>query len=314
MHPITLFPGERRQVLESSAGDLVTYGAVHLNVTDLARSLVFWHELLGLQIVERTTREAHLGVPDATLIVLHAGAERRVQRGYSGIYHLAIHLPNEAEFARVLLRLAAAEYPQAPTDHVMSWATYLEDPDGIGLELSLETIDRFRGYAEDEGAGIAVIDNAGRRRSGVAPLDVEEVVSHLHDRDLDRPLPAGTRVGHVHLHVDDLQRAVDFYTESIGFGLNATLTRFGMADMSAGGDFPHRLAVNTWQGQGAPQPPSDSAGLRYFELVPRSRAVLDAITDRLAAAGRMVEERGQGFFTRDSAGNTLMLRKTDSAS
>lgn len=297
----------RRQVLQSSAGDFATYGPIHLNVTDLERSLGFWHELLGLEVHERSKEEVRLGVADATLLVLRPGAQWRAQRGYSGLYHLAVHLPSEAEFARVLLRLGAAEYPQAPTDHVMSWATYVEDPDGLGLELSLETVDRFGGYVDDPSLGLAVLDSEGRRRSGVAPLDVEEVLSYLPDRDLERPMPAATRAGHIHLHVGDLQAAVDFYTSGVGFTLNMANPRLGFADMSAGGAFPHRLAVNTWQGRGAPPPPAGTAGLHHFELVLRSPAELDATAARLTAMGRTIERRTDGLFLHDPAGNGLLL-------
>jgi len=250
---------------QTTTADRVTYGAVHLDVTDLDASLRFWAGAVGLTVLERGgDGSARLGVEDHELVVLHPGATSPVRRGHTGLYHLAIHLPSEAEFARSLARLSAAGVRQAPTDHVMHWATYAWDPDGIGLELSFETLDRFDAWVTDHG-DLGVRHTDGRVTSGRDPLDLDEVFSYLPDRDVARPMPAGTRIGHVHLHVADLDAAVTFYAGH-GFELHHLMDGFGMAELSAGGSFPHRLALNTWQGAGAPPPPEGTAGLRHVEL------------------------------------------------
>lgn len=274
----------------STAADALTWGAVHLDVTDERRSLAFWSGAIGLQVLGRDADTVALGVDeDVELLVLHPGAERPWQRGHSGLYHLAIHLPSEAEFARVLGRLFELGTPNAPTDHIMHWATYLDDPDGIGLELSFETLDRFGRYV-DGGGRPMVLDADGRMRGGVEPLDLREVFSYLGDRDLSRPLPAGTRIGHLHLHVSALEPALAFY-EDLGWQRNVDLWGLGMSDMHAGGSFPHRLALNTWQGPGAPQPPAGTAGLRH--------AVLNV---------RGLAPEQDGMMVRDPAGNAVLLR------
>lgn len=288
-------------------GEDLAQGAVHLDVTDLERALGFWRDLLGLAELGGVPGEtARLGAGGRELVVLHAGAVRGPQRGHSGLYHLALHLPDEREFARVLARLGAARYPQAPTDHIFSKATYLDDPDGIGLELTLETPERVS-EMEARGSDVWILDRDGRPRRPVEPLDVAEVMSHLAgDADLDRPLPDATKVGHVHLHVSDLQQAFEFYRDTIGFQEHMFLL-MGMADLHAGGRFPHRMALNVWQGPGAPQPPAGTAGLRHFTLVASDAAGLAAIRDRLAAAG-IAEEGGEGeLFVRDPAGNRIQL-------
>jgi len=205
-----------------------------------------------------------LGVADAELVVLHPGATRPVQRGYSALYHLAIHMPSEAEFARILGRLFAARYPNAPTDHVTHWATYLDDPDGINLEIAFETIDRVS-EIDIIGGRPLIIDAEGNRHDMTEPLNLEEVFSFREDEDISRPLPAGARIGHVHLYVGDLQAAQDFY-EEIGFTRHMNADGIGFADLSLGGTFPHRIAVNIWQGVGAPQAPGGTAGMNLFEL------------------------------------------------
>lgn len=286
-------------------GENLAQGAVHLDVTDLGRALGFWRDLLGLaDLGGEPGVQARLGAGGRELLVLHAGAVRGPQRGHSGLYHLALHLPDEREFARVLARLGAARYPQAPTDHVFSKATYLDDPDGIGLELTLETPERVR-EMEARGSAMRIIDRDGRPRRPVEPLDLDEVMSHLDGAELDAPLPAATKVGHVHLHVADLQQAFAFYRDLIGFQEH-TFLLVGMADLHAGGRFPHRMALNVWQGPAAPQPPPGTAGLRHFTVVARDAAGLEAIRSRLAAAAEL-EDAPDGLFVADPAGNRLQL-------
>lgn len=273
--------------LETTASDALAYGAVHLNVTDHERSLLFWRDLIGLAQLGRDDDGAlRLGVDDAELVVLHPGATRPVQRGYSGLYHLAIHMPSEAEFARILGRLFAARYPNAPTDHITHWATYLDDPDGINIEIAFETIDRVS-TLEIVGGRPQIIDVEGRRHDMTEPLALEEVFSFREDDDVSGPLPEGARIGHVHLYVGDLEAAQAFY-EEIGFTRHMNAEDIGFADLSLGGTFPHRIAVNIWQGVGAPQAPEGTAGMRHFELISRDPA------------------EAKGELT-DPAGNSLMV-------
>jgi catechol 2,3-dioxygenase len=298
---------QRPSPVATTAEDNLVYGAVHLDVSDRDRSVGFWSGLIGLQVLSTDEQEVRLGVEGRELLVLHAGALTPTPRGHSGLYHLALHLPSEAEFARVLLRIAQAGYPQAPTDHIMHWATYLDDPDGIGLELSFETLDRFSHWTS-AGGRPAVVDSQGQVRGAVEHLDLQEVVSFLPDRDLQQPLPGGTRVGHIHLHVSDLQAAVDFYASVIGFVPNLQEPLLKMADMRAGGSFPHRIALNEWQGHGAPQRPTGTAGLRQFELRVRSQDELTAVAERFEGQeGRPAEHVPGGLLLQDPAGNAITL-------
>jgi len=291
----------------TTAQDSIVYGAIHLDVSDRDRSVAFWAGLIGLQVLSTTDDEVRLGVEGRELLVLHPGASAPTPHGHSGLYHLALHLPSEAEFARVLLRIAQADYPQAPTDHIMHWATYLDDPDGIGLELSFETLDRFSHYTS-EGGRPAVVDSHGQLRSAVDHLDLQEVISFLPDRDLESPLPEQTRVGHIHLHVGDLQPSVDFYRDVVGFIPNVQEPLFRMADMQAGGSFPHRIALNEWQGHAAPQRPAGTAGLNHFELRLRSQEELTAAVARYeAVSGAAAEQQSEGLLIHDPAGNAVRL-------
>lgn len=279
-------------------------GAVHLDVIDPDRSLGFWRDLVGLTFVQERDAAVELGTHEKTLLVLHPGATRPRQQGFSGLYHLAIHLPDEPEFARVLRRLRVARCRISPTDHVMSKAIYLNDPDRIMLEFTLETPERVGEYEWDSGGGRPVIiDRDGRAREGAEPLDVEQVLSTLQDDVFSSPLPSGTKVGHVHLHVDDLEKASGFYADKIGFIQNMYAPSWQMADLYAGGRFPHRVALNTWQGVGAPQPPAGTAGLRHFTIAYDSTERLETAVSRL----EQVERREDGYVTHDPAGNTVLL-------
>ena len=225
--------------------EYATMGEVHLDVIDLDRSLRFWRDLIGLAVLSEHDGVARLGAGDRTLLVLRPGAQRPVQRGYAGLYHVAVHLPNEPEFARVLARLIVARHPISPTDHIMSKAIYLHDPDRIMLELTLETPERVRKYGWDEAGGEPeIIDSEGRRRGGTEALDVEQVLNTLEDRDFNRPLPAGTKIGHVHLHVGDLAKAAEFYRDKLGFIENTNIPFFQMADLYAGGTFSLERALS----------------------------------------------------------------------
>jgi catechol 2,3-dioxygenase len=240
-------------------------------------------------------------VDGRTLLVLHAGATTPAGRGHAGLYHLAIHIPDAREFARVLVRIAQARVPQSPTDHIFSKATYLHDPDGIMLELTLETPERY-GSIEIAAGTISMLDSDGRRRSPTEPLDVEEALAPLEGGDPDMPLPHGSYVGHVHLHVPDLRASYDFYRDVIGFDEHAYMAPIGMADLSAGGSFPHRIAINNWQA------PPAAAGLRGYELILRGSRALDGLSRRAAEAGVALSAGDSGKISlHDPAGNEISV-------
>jgi catechol 2,3-dioxygenase len=288
------------EIHAAASTDFVTFGAAHLDITDADQSLAFWRDRVGLVLRGKGNGALHLGTDKETLLVLHPGATSPARRGHAGLYHLAIHLPNEGEFARVLARLFDRRTFMSPTDHVFSKAIYLDDPDGLGLEFTLETPERLRSVRMTP-AGPEVIDASGRRRSGRDPLDVREVLSHLPDRDLDRPLPTGTNIGHMHLHVGDIAANRRFYGDDLGFIL---ANDFGSGvDFHANGRFKHRMAINVWQGVGVTQPPAGTAGLRHFTIRFDSRERLQAALERVHA----VEPHVDGSLVRDPAGNAMVL-------
>jgi catechol 2,3-dioxygenase len=149
------------------------------------------------------------------------------------------------------------------------------------------------------------VDSDGQPRDPVAPLDLDEVFSYLPDNDFARPLPPATRIGHLHLHVSGLDDAVHFYN-AVGFTPGVILLQ-GMAELSAGGSFPHRLALNIWQGVGAPPRPEGAAGLRQADVSLRSMDDLAAATERIRSLGFAVEEHHRGAVVTDPSGNRIYL-------
>src|SRR6267143_5186202 len=172
-------------------------GAVELAVTDRERALRFYRDYVGLTPLPSLGPELRLGAPGRELVVLFPGAERPVVPRTSGLYHLAIVVPDRRELARVIARLGRLHWEQSPTDHVMTKANYLWDPDGNGIEIYVETPeDGTMGFAN--GTFVAY-DKDGRPRSGRDPIDLGELFSHLREDDrLDAPMPESTKMGHIH--------------------------------------------------------------------------------------------------------------------
>ncbi len=290
---------------ESRASDALAWGPVHLDVTDAARSAAFWQQVIGLEPVAVDEPGQAFGAGDEVLVVLHAGARGPRPQGHSGLYHLALHVPSEADFAAVLTRAARAGWPQAPTDHITHWATYLDDPDGIQVEVAFETMDRVARYESAAGWPL-IIDSDGRERHPVEVLDVDGVMAHARPALDEAPLADGTVVGHMHLHVGDLARAVAFYADDVGMARGVEGAAIGFADLSFGGAFPHRLAVNTWQRPGAP-PPAGAPGLRHVDIRWRDAVSRDAALDRLERSGAISTGPTGALVVADPFGNTLRL-------
>lgn len=274
-------------------------GPARLAVADMGRALRFYEGLLGMRPARRPDGAVALAAADGPplLILEERPGARPKPRGTTGLYHAAILLPSRLELARTLRQLAQARYPlSGASDHLVSEALYLDDPDGNGLEIYA---DRPRSAWPRAGDGV---------RMTTDPFDVDGVLAEL-DRD-PAPfagLPAGTTLGHMHLHVADLRAAEAFYVGVLGFQL---MQRFGPSALfvSAGG-YHHHLGLNIWQGQGAPAPPADAVGLRHFAVRLPDAPSLAAVLERVRAAGLAAEETAEGVLLRDPAQNALLLTR-----
>jgi catechol 2,3-dioxygenase len=281
-------------------------GAVHLSVTDGERARRFYEDTVGLRQLLSDGGVIRLGAAGKELVVLHPGAAGPVEPHTTGLYHLAIVVPSRRELARVIARLFRQRYPNSPTDHVMTKSDYLWDPDGNGIEIYAETPED--GTFMFAGDTFAARDSAGRLRSGRDPIDLDALFGELKPGDdLETPLPAGTKMGHVHLHVSHLGDAVDFYHGLIGFDVMGMSERLGAAFVSAGG-YHHHLGLNTWAGAGAPPPSPGVAGLRQFSIELPTDKDLEEVMTRLEGAGVVPTRAGAAFVVQDPSQNRVQFK------
>ena len=270
-------------------------GAVHLTVADLAGSIDYYERAVGLRLHERTGERARLGAGGEDLLVLVEQPGARPVRGYCGLYHFALLLPRRADLAGWLAHAAREQVPLiGMSDHFVSEAIYLTDPDGHGIEIYW---DRPRELWEGRVA----------ERMTTLPLDTASLLGELAD-PRDEPfggLPNKTAMGHVHLCVAEIPATVAFYRDVIGFGLMASLGSHA-AFLSAGG-YHHHLGANTWESVGAGQPPGGSAALRYASVLLPSEFERDRVLTRLAEVG--VESRLSecGALVHDPSENPILL-------
>ncbi len=284
-------------------------GHVSLTVANLENQITFYQQVIGFKLHWREGNRAGLGAGGADLLRLTEELNLKKYRGVTGLYHFAVLFPNRRELARAVARLFALKYRNSPTDHIMTKTTYLDDPEGNGIEL----------YAESPEDGTFVIEKNdfvtrradGTLSNGREPLDVEALFKHLKEDDrLDAPIPPKTRVGHVHLHVRNVQEAVNFYHCIIGFDVMGMSSTFQAAFISAGG-YHHHLGLNTWQGEGAPPSPADAVGLRYFTIDLPNQEALDDVVSRVNNAGIASNQTEDGLLLYDPSQNGVILRKVD---
>ena len=281
--------------------------SVSLTVANLDNQLTFYQQALGFVLHWREGNQAILGTGERELLHLVEQPGYKRYQGVTGLYHFAVLFPDRRELARVMARLFAMKYRNYPTDHIMTKTTYLDDPEGNGIEL----------YCESPEDGTWTLANGvyetrradGTLSDGREPLDVEALFSHLKEGDkLDLPVPAETRVGHIHLHVRNVDEAVDFYHGIIGFDLMGVARQFRMGFVSAGG-YHHHVGMNTWQGEDAPPPPADALGLRHFSVELPDQAALDEVVARVEAAGIPANQPESGLLLHDPSQNGVMLMK-----
>ncbi len=256
-------------------------GSVTLRVADEKRSLALYRDIIGLKVAARENGKVALGAGSEPFLFLEVapGTKPRPRRGLTGLYHVAILLPDRAALGSAISRISEAGIKLAAADHNVSEAIYLYDEDGNGLEI-------YRDRPRDKWPwkdGLVQMANK--------PLDFDAILAEGGKEEPDEHVPAGTRIGHVHLQVGDLAEAEDFYTSVLGFTKTATLP--GALFLAAGG-YHHHLAANVWDSQNAPLPPGEMAGLTELALeLPPSD--IPNLKKRLDQAGVKTEDSERGF-------------------
>jgi catechol 2,3-dioxygenase len=273
-----------------------TLGPARLIVADLDRAVRFYTEVLGFAPAERTRLAATLtagGIPWLELLAPDDVVPRPPHT--TGLYHVAILTPSRAALARTLRRLVELDYAlHGATDHGVSEALYLADPDGNGLEI----------YRDRPPSDWLFID--GKLEMLGDPLDLEALLLEgLADERSWAGLDPATRVGHIHLQVAELEPAIAFYQDVLGFDM--MLRRPQAAFLSAGG-YHHHVAINVWDSAGAPPPPAAAVGLHSFTVVVPDAAELARVVARLQMAGVAHDEYNGTLVARDPSGNAVLLR------
>jgi catechol 2,3-dioxygenase len=280
-------------------------GYVHLKVANLDKQLVFYQQVLGLRLHWQEGDSAGLGAGSGDIVRLTQIPNGKRYRGVTGIYHFAILFPNRRELARAISRLFAQRWPNYPTDHIMTKTTYLDDPEGNNIELYCESPED--GIFEVRNGEIYSRHADGRLSNGREPLDLDALFSHLKEDDhFDPPVPPETRMGHFHLYVSDLKETLHFYHDLLGFDDMGTARAFRMGMVSAG-SYHHHIGFNTWQGEGAPPPPTDALGLKNFSFVLPDRAAMDQLLARIEEVEMPYSQNNEGILVTDPALNSVQF-------
>jgi catechol 2,3-dioxygenase len=259
-------------------------GAAHLTVADLDRSVAWYQRSLGLRVHALDIAHAELGDGQETVVVLHEDPQARPAGRHAGLYHYALLYPTHEELARAAVRLAQTRTQiQGASDHGTHEAIYLPDADGNGIELAW---DRDRD-AWPVGLGYD---------RGPRPLDFLDLLETVAGEAPRSLVADGRRMGHLHLHVGDIDQALSFYRDVLGFEVQANL---GTAAFVSAGGYHHHLGINIWNGRGVAGPPAHTVGLRRWTIQLPTEADASGLRERLERAGQPVETVGGGFEVRD---------------
>jgi catechol 2,3-dioxygenase len=277
-------------------------GSVQLTVGSRERSQAFYERLLGLTATEHEDGSlafAPAGGPDLFQLVIDERAQPRDPR-QTGLFHTAILLPERRDLAVALVRLAQGGWRiSGASDHLVSEALYLNDPDGNGIEIYHDRDRRQWRF-----------DANGQPEMATLALDIDDLLSELDkapaDPEIDSQMPSATRIGHVHLQVAELSEIERFYTGVLG--LDVTVRTYQGALFVSAGGYHHHIGLNTWNSRGGSAPAPGSVGLRSYELKLGDRAALDAVLTRVSAAEIPVESDYDGTaLVRDPSANAIRL-------
>lgn len=263
-------------------------GTVALMVRDLTAMTAFYRDAIGLDLIASSETRADLGVDGVVLVRLEAGAKAATSA--AGLFHLALLLPSRAALADWLAHAATIRLPlEGASDHLVSEALYLSDPEGNGIEIYR---DRPRADWPRDGEAIQMATER---------LDLQGLLADGSGGNW-AGMPSGTRMGHVHLRVGDTAQAEAFYRDALGFDL---MVRYPGASFLATGGYHHHIAGNVWGSRGTKPRGEGEAGLAWFELVARDEPDFAAMRERILAAGGSAHAKGPAIA--DPWGNRIAL-------
>ncbi|MBM7554202.1 VOC family protein [Thalassobacillus pellis] len=270
-------------------------GAVHLVVKDLERSIHFYVDYLGFEILEKKKHIVSLSADgQKPLIWLEEGNGKLSENKVSdGLYHLAILVPDRTSLSLALRRLLEKNYPlQGASDHGFSEALYLQDPDNNGIEIYA---DRPRDNWPK--------DTSGNITAATYPLDAEGLLKESESKTWNG-LPSGTTIGHIHLHVGELSAAEHFYVDGLGFDKMFEMGRSALF-LSAGG-YHHHIALNTWT-KAMDVMEGSGYGLKYYTIEVPDEETYNHVLENLQNTGASVEMLADSVQVKDPFGITMKI-------
>ncbi|MEK3913538.1 VOC family protein [Paenibacillus sp. FSL H7-0331] len=272
-------------------------GEVHLKVSNLARSIQFYKEVVGLQVLDQTADSARFTVDGHQVLLAIQEVTGAIvpRRSSAGLYHFAILVPDRKTLGLSLRNLIQSGIHIGQADHLVSEALYIADPDNNGIEI-------YRDRPRESWKR----DAQGNYKMATDPIDWDGLLAEAGDESWTG-LPTGTIIGHIHLHVSDLQQSKAFYIDVLGF----TVELNGAANMGAlfiaAGGYHHHIGLNIWAGVGAPLAPAEGTGLAYFTIVVPNQAELQAVIERVSQAGIAVTEANGDWALKDPTGIEIRL-------
>ncbi|MEH7010510.1 VOC family protein [Neobacillus niacini] len=270
-------------------------GHVKIKVENLERSLKFYQDVLGFDILEQTTSTVELTSDGKTSIISLEQPENAIpkQGRTTGLYHFAILLPERSDLANIVINLVEKGIKFGSSDHLVSEALYLDDPDGNGIEIYIDRDPSEWSWKVEEVA------------MTVDPLDFKNLLTTVNSGKTWQGMPEGTVMGHIHLHVSELKKTEEFYVKGLGFDV---VNRYGgQALFLSAGKYHHHIGVNTWNGVGAPTPSRNSVGLESFTLILPNDDARNQVVSNLKKIGSNVLLENNKFITHDPSGNRVEL-------
>lgn len=264
---------------------------VHLYVSNLKNSLDYYEQIIGLRVLMKQDHIAHLTADGKrTLVTLEQpeSVSLRAERT-AGLYHFALLLPSRQDLAAFVKHLLDRQIHFGASDHKVSEAIYLRDPDGNGIEVYRDRDDSEWGWNGDE------------VKMSTDPLDTENLLTEFENEWTY--MPEKTIMGHIHLHVSYLEDAETFYKDVLGFQL---MTRYPGALFMASGGYHHHIGLNIWNGEGAPPAEENSVGLHKYRIV-YTASELDRVLNKASSANVFVKEVESGYEVEDPAKNCILL-------
>lgn len=272
-------------------------GVVKLKVSDLKRSIAFYEKVIGLKAIQVEGNTAGLTANGIDILLrleevrnLYEGSHR----GHTGLYHFALLLPSRKALGNILKHLIQSKIAIGQADHLVSEALYLSDPDQNGIEI-------YRDRPRTEWK----YDQNNQVLMATEQIDWEGILKEA-DSTLFQGLDSETVMGHVHLHIADLNKAYQYYCELLGFSLESDWSANGALFVGAG-RYHHHLGLNIWNGRGGTPLPPNATGIEYYTIILANQQELETLSQRISSAGYTIEKNEAGYFTNDPFGIGIQL-------